>query len=136
VGLDGNDLVVEHPGLALGAHHERHVGTVHVHVDEADTMALLLEGQGQVDGHGGLANASFARRHGHRVLDLGDEIGRGRAGPGCLCHGEALSSDGGRCVWLKYRGRSSRPSRNDGIAVSSNPAKKLKNLPETGTKGE
>jgi hypothetical protein len=89
VRLDGDDLVVEHPRLALGPHHERHVGAVHVHVDETNGVALLLEGQGQVHGHGGLADTALARRHGHRVLDLGDEIGRGRAGPGCLWHGEA-----------------------------------------------
>jgi hypothetical protein len=50
--------------------------------------------------------------------------------------GKLVSSGGGRFVWLKYRGRRSHPSRKAEVAVSSNPAKKLKDLPETGTKGE
>src|SRR5437773_984785 len=49
VGLDGDDLVVEHAGLAFGAHHDRHIGAVDVHVYQTHGMPLLFERQRQVD---------------------------------------------------------------------------------------
>ncbi len=84
VGLDRDDAVVEHPGPAPGAEHERQVGPVDVGVDDSDVGAGLGERQGEIHGDGGLADAALARRHGDRVLDLGNHVrgalGRGRRG--------------------------------------------------------
>ena len=77
----GTILLSNMSGPPLGAHHERHVGPIHVEVDEADLGAPLLQRQREVHGDGGLADPALARRHRDGVLDLGDEVGGRRRRP-------------------------------------------------------
>ena len=56
-------------GLLGRAHHERNIGAVDVGVDEADALSEPGEGNGQVDGDGGFADAALA---GTDCDDLGD----------------------------------------------------------------
>ena len=101
--LDRNDLVVEHPGLALGAEHQRHVGAVHVAVDEPDGDAALTQRQREVDRDGRLADAALAGRDRDGVAHLGDQVRRRRAGRAVrLGVGVALLGGRGR---VAVRGR-------------------------------
>jgi hypothetical protein len=60
-GGDGLDEVaVEDGGLAVDAEHGGDVGAVDVGVDEADLVAEARERDGEVDRHGGLADAALA----------------------------------------------------------------------------
>jgi hypothetical protein len=81
VGEGGLDLVVGQDfGLAIGTEHERDVGTVDIGVNEADTLAELGEGDGEVDGNGGFADAALAGADGDDVADAGERCGSRRGG--------------------------------------------------------
>ena len=83
VALERRDLVVRAGlGLALDAHHQRHVGPGDVRIEQADRCAGLRERNGQVDGDRALPHAALARGDRDRVLDAGEQLLRlGRAGP-------------------------------------------------------
>jgi hypothetical protein len=76
VGEVGLDLVIgEDAGLLGGAHHERDVRAVDVGVDEAGAIAELDEGDGEIDGEGGFANAAFAGSDSDDGFDSGKRGG-------------------------------------------------------------
>ena len=78
----GLDLIVgEDAGLLRGAHHEGNVGPVDVRVDESGAIAELGEGDGEIDGEGGFADAAFAGADGDDGFDSGKR-GGGRGGGG------------------------------------------------------
>ena len=69
-----DDLVVLAVGGALGAHQGGNVGAVDVGVDQAHGGSRVAQREGQVDGHGGLANATLAAADGDHVLDTFDRL--------------------------------------------------------------
>ena len=60
---------------ALGAHHERHVWTRDIGVEQADLRAVAREADREVDRHGGLAHAPLAGCNGDRVPHARDQVG-------------------------------------------------------------
>ena len=74
----GLDLVVraDH-GLLRRAHHRGDIGAVDVCVDQADALAQLGEGDGEVDGDGGFADAAFAGTNSDDLGDAGQSHRRG-----------------------------------------------------------
>ena len=60
--------------LAPGPQHPRDGGTEEIGIEDADPLAQALQGAGQVDGDGGLADAALAARHQHDVADAGDGL--------------------------------------------------------------
>ena len=69
VGVEGQDAVVFDARAALRAQHHRHVGAVDVRVEQADGCAEAVEGDGEVDGAGGLAHAALAGGDGEGVAE-------------------------------------------------------------------
>ena len=67
-------------GVWPDAHHERHVGAVHIGVHQSDCVAQILQGDGEVDGDGAFADTAFARTDGNDVLTPG--IGSFGCSPG------------------------------------------------------
>src|ERR1044071_2833129 len=51
--------------------HDRNVRTVNVSVEDADATAALGKRDGEIHGHGGLADTPLARTHSDDVLDAG-----------------------------------------------------------------
>jgi len=90
VGLDavaGKDF-----GLLGRAHHERDVGAVDVGVDEADALAEAGEGNGQVDGDGGLADTGPCRKPMATILETpGKASGEGMIGECAIFSGAPLA---------------------------------------------
>ena len=70
---DGDDALIG-GGLRLleSAEHDGDVGAVDVGVHEADFVAQLDEGESEVDGDGGFADAAFAAGDGDEILYAGD----------------------------------------------------------------
>ena len=64
-------LTVHVAGFFRHTQHLAGVGTVYIHVQQANPFALFRQGYGQVDGHGGLAHAAFAAID----ADLGPDLG-------------------------------------------------------------
>src|SRR6516162_9865466 len=64
--------------LRAGAEHERHVGTVHVGIEQTDLVSKLYQGQGQVDGERGLAHPAFAGADRNNGFDPGKRLRLGR----------------------------------------------------------
>jgi len=76
----GLDLIVgQDGGLAGGAEHEGDIGSVDVGVNEAGAMAEFGEGDGEVDGEGGFADAAFAGSDGNDGFDAGERCGGRRS---------------------------------------------------------
>ena len=73
--LRGDDLTVLVDGLLLDAHDLGDVGTVDVHVKEADAVALFGQGSRQVDGDGSLAHTALSAVDGYLVSDLPEALG-------------------------------------------------------------
>ena len=67
-----------------GAEHDGDVGAVDVGVEEADGGAHALEGDGEIDSDGGLADAAFAAGDSDEILDAGDGRAVGRAHSGWI----------------------------------------------------
>ncbi len=82
-----DDVAGADGGLLGGAHHERDVGAVDVRVDEADALTEAREGDGEVDGDGGLSDSALAGTYGNDLGDAGDGEGGGHIGGvgHCLC---------------------------------------------------
>src|SRR5256885_483741 len=73
--LDRNDaLILRGFRLLCRAQHDRYVGPVNVRVEQADSVAELRQGQCQVYGDGGLADAAFAAGNGDEILHAGDRL--------------------------------------------------------------
>src|SRR5258706_9419870 len=60
--------------FAFDAQERRHAWAVDVAVHQADLCALALEADGDIDSHGGFANAAFACADGDDVFDLREKV--------------------------------------------------------------
>ena len=73
IGVHGQDLpLAEGLRLLLGAEHQRHVGPVHVGIQQADRRAHAFQRDGQIHGDRRLAHAALAAGHGDEVLHAGN----------------------------------------------------------------
>ena len=88
--LDRKNLpLAERLRLLVGAQHDRHVGAVHVRIEQADRGAQPLERKGQVHGNRGLPYAALSAGDGDEILHALD--GQfGRLGHGGRRHGQFL----------------------------------------------
>ena len=93
VALHGHDarLPLHFLHHGAGIFHAEHLGdgrAVYVGIEQADAVALLGEGDGQVGRHGGLAHAAFAGEHGYGVLHACQRFFDLRAGGLPVLHGD------------------------------------------------
>ena len=70
--LEGLDAIAEGVGGVVDVHHAGDIGAVDVGVEKADLVAEAGDGDGEVDGDGGFADAAFAGTDGDEVLDAFD----------------------------------------------------------------
>ncbi len=66
------DALADGVRLGADAHHERHVGTVDIGVEQAHFVAQARQRDGQIHRNGGFSDAAFARSDGDQILDAGD----------------------------------------------------------------
>ena len=88
--LDGKNFpFAKRLRLLFGPQHDRHVGAVHVRIEQADRGAQTLKREGQVHGYRGLSHAALSARDGDEVFYALD--GQfGRLGHGGRRHGQFL----------------------------------------------
>ena len=79
VGFERLDPVVaENFWLRADAEHQRHVGTIHVGIEQTDFVSQLGQHDGKIDGERGLSHTAFARTDGNDSAHTGQRLRRWR----------------------------------------------------------
>jgi hypothetical protein len=95
VALDGDDAIFAGDTRSFfGTHHEGNVGAVDIGIEETDLVAEAREGEREIDGDGGFADASLAGADGDDGVDAVDGLRSLLLLAGMrmlmMCHGSSL----------------------------------------------
>ena len=69
-----NPVVAEHFRLRTDAQHQRHVGAIHVGIEQADLVSQLGQHDGEINGERGLSYAAFAGTDGNDSAHTGQRL--------------------------------------------------------------
>src|SRR5947208_7841206 len=64
-----NAVLTQDAGLHVGVHHERHVGAIHIAVEQARTVTHLSQRYCEIHSDGGFAYSAFARTDSDNAVD-------------------------------------------------------------------